>query len=213
MGAELIQLRYDGTCSVCASPMTAEMNGWLDAAARRITCIACQPPPDSVDTERLGCTLDREIGTHSVVLHDLRVPGTKATIDHIVVASSGLWIIDARYDDVAVDVADVGSTGRPDLRLHINGRSRSDILTTMSWQLETVAKHFERMGFDHLPTRRALCFVNATWPDDRAPTRIDRVWTLWPDALVDKLGERGSVHADVMRAVASELRTRHPANA
>jgi len=37
------------------------------------------------------------------ILHDRRIPGSRANIDHIVVAPSGVWIIDAkRYSDQLV---------------------------------------------------------------------------------------------------------------
>src|SRR5680860_341439 len=60
----------------------------------------------AVGEERLGARLDELASRDIVVLHDRRVPGTRANIDHIVVTTAGIWVIDAkRYK------------GRPDLKV------------------------------------------------------------------------------------------------
>ena len=46
--------------------------------------------------ERLGRQLDGHVGDGVHVLHDRRIPPTKANIDHIVVCPSGVFVIDAK---------------------------------------------------------------------------------------------------------------------
>jgi hypothetical protein len=46
--------------------------------------------------ERLGKRLDLLVSPTCQVLHDRRVPGTHATIDHITVVRSGIYVIDAK---------------------------------------------------------------------------------------------------------------------
>ena len=46
--------------------------------------------------ERLGRQLDSLVGDGVHVLHDRRIPPTKANIDHIVVCASGVFVIDAK---------------------------------------------------------------------------------------------------------------------
>ena len=56
--------------------------------------------------ERLGRLLDVLRSEGCRTLHDRRVPGTRANIDHVVVSPGGVWVIDAkRYK------------GRPELRI------------------------------------------------------------------------------------------------
>jgi hypothetical protein len=50
--------------------------------------------------ERLGQHLDKLAGDRVHLLHDRRIPGSRANIDHIVVSSSGVFVIDAKkYKD------------------------------------------------------------------------------------------------------------------
>lgn len=56
--------------------------------------------------ERLGARLDSLASESIAVLHDRRIPGTKANIDHIAITAAGIWVIDAkRYK------------GRPELKV------------------------------------------------------------------------------------------------
>ena len=48
----------------------------------------------AVGERKLGGGLDRLRSATTVVLHDRRIPGSKANIDHIVIAPSGVWVID-----------------------------------------------------------------------------------------------------------------------
>ena len=44
----------------------------------------------------LGARLDQQASESLAVLHDRRIPGTKANIDHIVVATGGVFVVDAK---------------------------------------------------------------------------------------------------------------------
>lgn len=60
----------------------------------------------AVGEERLGARLDALAANGLAVLHDRRIPGSKANIDHIAVTRGGIWVIDAkRYK------------GRPELKI------------------------------------------------------------------------------------------------
>ena len=41
-------------------------------------------------------TLHSRLSKDSVILTDRRIPGTKINIDHVVVAESGVWIMDSK---------------------------------------------------------------------------------------------------------------------
>jgi len=49
------------------------------------------------DGERATATmLDRLPGRRWVVLHDRRVPGSRANLDHLVVGPTGVWVVDSK---------------------------------------------------------------------------------------------------------------------
>lgn len=82
--------------------------------------LAVLPEPDAgrswetgaLGEERLGRFLDA-IATDTVLLHDRRIPGTKANIDHIVVAANGVWIVDAKRYKGKVEKRDVAAGSGP----------------------------------------------------------------------------------------------------
>lgn len=50
----------------------------------------------AVGEERLGARLDSLASASMAVLHDRRIPGSKANIDHIAITAAGIWVIDAK---------------------------------------------------------------------------------------------------------------------
>lgn len=60
----------------------------------------------AVGEERLGARLDRLVSPSLAVLHDRRIPGSRANIDHLAITPSGIWVIDAKK-----------YTGRPQLKI------------------------------------------------------------------------------------------------
>ena len=57
---------------------------------------------------KLAAHLVRTVGERAVMLHDRKIPGSRANIDHLVVAASGIWIIDAKSYKGKVEQRDVG---------------------------------------------------------------------------------------------------------
>jgi hypothetical protein len=50
----------------------------------------------AVGEERLGARLNALAADGLAVLHDRRIPGSKANIDHIAITPGGIWVIDAK---------------------------------------------------------------------------------------------------------------------
>jgi hypothetical protein len=50
----------------------------------------------AVGEERLGGRLIELAGESLRVLHDRRIPGSRANIDHLAVTPTGIWVIDAK---------------------------------------------------------------------------------------------------------------------
>ncbi|MEO6125242.1 MAG: nuclease-related domain-containing protein [Ilumatobacteraceae bacterium] len=138
------------------------------------------------------------------VLHDRLIPRSKANIDHIVVGSTGVFVIDAKNYTGAVETRDVGGWFRTDVRLYVNGRDRTTLVEGLERQIETVRLV---LGTDCLdvPVRGVLCFVGAEWGWMMRPQQIRGVTVLWPLKLAEHVIGSGP-YADRVPAIADGLR-------
>ena len=90
---------------------------------------------------RLGDLLDRlAAGGRISVLHDRGLPGSSANIDHLVVAASGVWVIDAKNYTGRVEVVDRGGGRRTGARLVVGGRDRTSLVAGARRQCNAVAR-------------------------------------------------------------------------
>ncbi len=159
--------------------------------------------------EQVARVLHRRLGASAVLLHDRKVPGTRGNIDHIVIASSGVWIVDAKRYQGKVERRDVGGLLRSDVRLFVGGRDRTKLVDGMQWQFDAV---LTALGGMELPVHRALSFVDADWPLFFAkPLRFGDVWVCWSSKLADLIAEPGPLDDEVVERAARLLAGRLPA--
>ena len=112
---------------------------------------------------RLAKSFGELAGIH--VLNDRRVPRTRGNIDHIIVASGGVFVVDAKNYKGTVTIRNKGWFFRPDSRLYVGGRDRSKRADDMAWQVEAVRPALQAAGFNPLPPiTSVLCFIDADWP-------------------------------------------------
>lgn len=100
------------------------------------------------------------LNADAVVLHDRAIPGSRANIDHIVIAPSGVWVIDSkRYKGkVAVVKPLLART-----KLTINGRDKSKLIDGLAQQVALVKDVMAEVA-PGVPVRGALCFVDSELP-------------------------------------------------
>jgi hypothetical protein len=121
----------------------------------------------AVGEERVGARLDGLTGDGVLVLHDRRVPGSRANIDHLAVGPRGVFVIDAkRYVDAKVEVRRSGGPWRPVTeRLVVAGRDRTRLVTALAGQAAVVQEALEDCpGLDGIPVQPVLAFVDAQLP-------------------------------------------------
>ena len=109
------------------------------------------------------------------VIHD-RKQGkhTQANIDHIVITSSAVYIVDAKNYTGLVEIETNGwRSGIPD-KLKVGGRSQMGIVEGMHKQVKIVEKALEDYG-SPMPVIGVLAFYLATWPRFKIPTEIQGV--------------------------------------
>jgi hypothetical protein len=99
------------------------------------------------------------------LLHDRRVPGTRGNIDHLVVAPSRVFVVDAKLYTGKIHVRDVGGLFRRDERLFVGRRDCSKLADNMAWQVEAVEQSLARASVEPPPSVvPVLCFVRGEWP-------------------------------------------------
>ena len=163
-----------------------------------------------VRERRLGRLFDRELEPVAIVLHDRQVPELDDAIDHVIVASSGVWVVDARHERGRVRRGHrLGRSAEPSLRLPSG--VRTPLVDRSGDHVDLVRGYVDRVGFEWMDVQRAVCLTNAGWGVHPRPFRIDGDWVIWGRALVAKVAVPGPVGPAEMHAVAAELSARLPA--
>jgi hypothetical protein len=147
-------------------------------------------------------------GERVVVLHDLRIPGSRANVDHIAVTRSGsVWAIDAKNYTGKVQRIDKGGWFATDERLYVGRRDCSKLVAGMAKQVEAI-KHAlgepVMLEFD-VAVNAALCFVDAEWSRFAKPFALDGVWIGWAKALGAHLQAEGTLAPEQVRLLARRV--------
>jgi hypothetical protein len=162
----------------------------------------------------VGNALDALVRDGVAVLHDRRIPGSHANIDHLVVGPAGVFPIDAKHYSGRLEVRRRGN----DLR--IKGRDRSKLLDQAHRQARAVGEVLGRAGIDDVPVWPTLCFVGTEMsrffpPTEAAGVRLStprrlRALLLPKDASAisgDRIGHVARVLDDGFRPAVSPQRS------
>jgi hypothetical protein len=156
--------------------------------------------------ERLGNRLNELASDSLRVLHDRRIPGSRANIDHIAVASNGVYVIDAKKYKGRPQLKIEGGFLRPRVeKLLVGTRDCTKLVDGVLKQVDIVR------GFisDDLPVHGVLCFVEADWPLIGGSFTTRGVEALRPKRLYPKLKADGPLLtqtvAEVHRRLGSSL--------
>ena len=139
-----------------------------------------------------------------VTLHDVPVPGATGRIDHLVVAPTGVWVIDVLTFGLEVRPENLGGRRNPDVRLYLGGRDRTSLLSDVQQQAEVVRRVVGR-EWREVPVQPMVCVVDAVWARFRKPFEVQGVQVLWPEAMTTAIGEPGPVEAESVEQIASGL--------
>jgi hypothetical protein len=107
------------------------------------------------------------------LLNDLHVPGRPSNIDHVAVASAGVFVIDAKDHRGEIHIRDLGGFFRTDERLFVGRHDRSHLADNMAWQVDVVQHVLDSCAIAPVvKVVPVLCFVNGDWPWFRAPSEF-----------------------------------------
>lgn len=123
------------------------------------------------------------------VLHDRRVPRSKANIDHIVVCPSGVFVIDAKRYQGRPELRVEGGILRPRSQTLLVGRRNcTKLVDGVLKQIELVTGALgASRALPEVAVRGVLCFVEADWPLIGGSFRTRGVEVLWPKKLAKQL--------------------------
>ncbi|QOD92779.1 nuclease-related domain-containing protein [Chryseoglobus sp. 28M-23] len=172
-----------GTIAVALTPERQSTRAWSSGAI-------CE--------ERVAAVVDAVAGQSIRVLHDRKIPRSKANIDHLVVTPGGVWVIDSkRYQDRRPELRVEGGILRPRVeKLLVRG---SDKTALVEGVLKQVAHVQEAVG--DVPVRGVLCFVDADWPLVGGSFTVRGVDVMWPKKLVKVLSAPQEAVCDVTATV------------
>jgi hypothetical protein len=146
-----------------------------------------------------------------IALHDRRVPGTRGNIDHILIAPSGVFVVDAKAHKGMVRIRDRGGLFRTDLRLYVGSRDCSGLADGLTWQVEAVRRAFDTAVLDVATSViPVLCFVEADWPLLRAPESFRGVLLESPRSLRKLVTKTTELESETITLLARTLASALP---
>lgn len=156
----------------------------------------------SAGERKLAQSLERTVGDQIVLLNDRRVPTTRGNIDHLAIATSGVWVIDAKNYSGTIQKRDVGGWLKTDIRLYVGGRDRTKVADGLDWQVEAVRN---ALGQLDVPIMSAVCFTDADWAFFTRPFELRGVFVTGPHTLAKRIAEPGPLRPESIQEVAGLL--------
>jgi Nuclease-related domain len=176
-----------------------------------------QSSPASEVAWDTGAAGEEALGAHLakrcpdvIVLHDRRIPRSRANIDHLAVAPSGVYVIDAKRYKGKIEVRKP-FFGEP--RLFVAGRDKTKLVEGLARQREAVRA---ALAEGPPPVHACFCFLN---PAKQAggsglPTlrtlQIDDFPLFYPRRLAKRLNAPGTLSDESRREIANLLASSFP---
>ncbi len=152
----------------------------------------------------VGARLDGLASESIRVMHDRRIPRSKANIDHIVVTPGGVWVIDTkRYAGKAPEKRVEGGIIRPRVELLVyRGSDKTKLVDGVLKQVEHV-----RQAVGDVPIFGVLCFVDSDWGFFPDAFSVNGVQVVWPRKLASLI-EKGAEPVIDVASVAEQIAQR-----
>jgi Nuclease-related domain len=144
------------------------------------------------------------------LLHDRRMPHSRANIDHIAVGASGVYVIDAKRYRGKIEVRQplFGAS-----KLRIAGRDRTKLVDGLAKQVAVVEATLEEVA-PEVPVHGCLCFVapEGFMADSGLPVlrtlKINGYPLYYPRRLARRLNRSGPLTPEQTRQIHAELAER-----
>lgn len=148
---------------------------------------------------RLSQLLNRKLGATCVVLDDRRIPGSKANIDHLVIAPSGVWIVDAKKYKGRIEVV---SKLFADKQLLVAGRNKTKLTEGLHRQQAAIQRAL-LPDARTVPIHMVLCFVDGDFSLLGGWRGVNDVLVVSSNSVMGLITKRESAGVDVERVAAT----------
>lgn len=156
----------------------------------------------------VGKRLHRDVGHEAVILSDRRLPDTGGKIDHLVVARSGVWVIDAKCWTGQITYKYAGGLFAPIWKLTVDGRDCTYLTDDIYGQVIRVAQVLK----DPADVHAAVVFAHGDWGTAATmrfllgrPYRHLGVWITWAAALAHIIDKAGPLTPEKIASVGHTL--------
>lgn len=135
----------------------------------------------------VGARLDALVGDGLGVLHDRRIPRSRANLDHIVISRRGVFVVDAKKYKGRPALRVEGGLFRPRTEtLVVGSRTCTKLVDGVLKQVDLVR---DALDDPAIPVVGVLCFVEAEWPLIGGAFQTRGVHVLWPKRLGQLVAE------------------------
>jgi hypothetical protein len=161
------------------------------------------------DPGTLGARLNQLASQSLRILHDRRIDGARADIDHLAITPNGVYVIDATTYAGRPRLAVQGGLFRPRVeKLMVGTRNSTELVDGVLEQVKVV----RGVVGETVPVHGVLCFVGGDWPMFGGAFTTRTVSVLWAAKLYPQLRATGPIDLDTIdrlhRSLASELSAR-----
>ena len=159
-----------------------------------------------------AASLDRLSDAGLYFLHDRRIPPTRANIDHIVIAPTGVYVIDAKNYTGRAQLRVTGGIFSPRVeKLMVGRRDCTKLVDGVHKQVDRVREVLTRDGIGQdVPVHGMLCFVEGDWPVLGGSFTIGGLDVLWPKKARKIITAPGPLGDDRLRVLHRHLAGEFP---
>lgn len=142
-----------------------------------------------------------------LVLHDRRMPRSRANIDHLAIAPSGVHVIDAKRYKGKIEVR------KPffgEETLVIGGRDKTKLVESLKSQGDAVQSALDSIG-QLAPVHTCFCFINPSGQSDGSGIPLIRTLSIescpvyYPRRLAKRLNQPGELDGDQIQLLGHSL--------
>jgi hypothetical protein len=157
----------------------------------------------AIGEERVAACLASAADRGVLALHDRRIPGRRANIDHIAIGPAGVYVIDAkRYKDAEIRVRRVGGLFSPRREeLLVRGRVKNNLVEGLEPQVAAVLAILDAAGLADVPVTPVLCFIDGLFPLFEKRLRVGDTQIVGPRGVTALVATPGHLDDDTRWAV------------
>jgi hypothetical protein len=156
----------------------------------------------------MDVSLHQRLNGAAIILTDRQVPGARSNFDHIVVAPSGVWIIDSKKWSGRIQYKSASFTD-VNMHLYVGGKDRTSEIESIYALVIPLAQVVDDPS---IPIHPALVFIEGDWSGAVLPRFImgkpykhEGVYISGPKVLIKKINEPGPLDAESINRLASKL--------